>query len=101
MRRTFIVVLAVAALSTGSRAQSKRSITEQDLFKFTWVADPQISPDGSTVVYVNVTVNDKKDGYETALYVVPAAGSTPPRRLTAGVHDTSPRWSPDGTRLVF
>jgi dipeptidyl aminopeptidase/acylaminoacyl peptidase len=101
MRRTFIVVLAVAALSTGSRAQSKRFITEQDLFKFTWVADPQISPDGATVVYVNVTVNEKKDGYDTALFAVPASGSTPPRRLTAGVHDTAPRWSPDGKRLVF
>ena len=27
-------------------AQGKRFITEKDLFKFTWIADPQISPDG-------------------------------------------------------
>src|SRR6266540_1182801 len=101
MRRTLIVVLAVAVVSTGSRAQSKRFITEQDLFKFTWIADPQISPDGSTIVYVNVTVNEKKDGYESALFAVPASGSTPARRLTSGVRDSSPRWAPDGKRLVF
>ena len=72
MRRTFIVVVAVAALATGSRAQSKRFITEEDLFKFTWVADPQISPDGATIAYVNVTVNEKTDGYDSALFIVPA-----------------------------
>src|SRR5215211_3540405 len=101
LRRGSIVVLAVVALSAGSRAQGKRVITEQDLFKFTWVADPQISPDGSTVLYVNVTVNEKKDGYETALFVVPASGSAAPRRLTSGIRDSSPRWAPDGKRLVF
>jgi hypothetical protein len=72
LRRILTVVLVVSALTAGSHAQSKRFITEQDLFKFTWIADPQISPDGSTIVYVNVTVNEKKDGYESALFVMPA-----------------------------
>jgi dipeptidyl aminopeptidase/acylaminoacyl peptidase len=81
-------------------AAGKRPITEQDLFRFVWIADPQISPDGSRVAFVRVHVNDKKDGYETEIWIVSTRGE-PPRRLTAGPRDASPRWSPDGRRLVF
>src|SRR5205823_2286431 len=53
------------------------------------------------VVFVRVTVNEKKDGYDTSLFAVPASGSAAPRRLTGGTHDTSPRWAPDGQRIAF
>ena len=82
-------------------AQGKRFITETDLFKFTWIADPQISPDGATVAFVRVTVNEKDNRYETSLFTVPAAGGEAPRRLTSGTRDTTPRWAPDGKRLAF
>ena len=80
---------------------AKRPVTETDLFKFVWTADPRISPDGKQVVYVRVTVNEKKDGYDTALWTVPTDGSEPPRPFTSGPADSAPRWSPDGTRLAF
>ena len=40
-------------------AAGTRFITETDLYKFTWIADPQISPDGSAVVFVRVVVHEK------------------------------------------
>jgi dipeptidyl aminopeptidase/acylaminoacyl peptidase len=102
LRRASVVVLAsVVALSVAPRAQSRRFITEHDLFKFTWIADPQISPDGSNVVFVRVTVSEKQDGYDTSLFMVPASGAAPPRRLTGGSRDTWPRWAPDGKRIAF
>jgi dipeptidyl aminopeptidase/acylaminoacyl peptidase len=78
-----------------------RPITETDLFRFTWIADPQISPDGRRVAFVRVTVDAKRTGYETAIWIVDADGSHPPRAFTAGPQDTAPRWSPDGARLAF
>ena len=78
-----------------------RNITEKDLFRFTWIGDPQVSPDGSRVAFVQVTVNEKADKYETSIWSVPMAGNEPPQRLTAGPRDTVPRWSPDGKRLAF
>src|SRR5919109_4121603 len=78
-----------------------RNITEKDLFQFTWVADPQVSPDGSRVAFVQVTVNEKADKYETSIWSVAMTGNEPPQRLTAGPRDTAPRWSADGKRLAF
>jgi dipeptidyl aminopeptidase/acylaminoacyl peptidase len=99
--KKFYIACAVLVAMALPGAQAKRFITEKDLFKFTWIADPQLSPDGSTVAFVRVTVNEKDNRYESALYTVPASGSGSSRRLTSGSRDTSPRWAPDGQRLVF
>lgn len=82
-------------------AQAKRNITEKDLFAFTWIGDPQISPDGARVSYVRVSVNEKKEGYNTSIWLVATSGKEPARQLTTGPNDTGPRWSPDGQWLVF
>ena len=50
--------------------------------------------------FVRVSVNEKKEGYETSLWMVPTAGGEP-HRLTTGTRDGSPRWSPDGKFLAF
>ncbi len=83
-----------------AQAADKRPITETDLFRFVWVADPQISPDGKQVAFVRVSVNKKKEGYDTAIWIAPADGSEPPRAFTSG-QDSNPRWVPDGSRLAF
>ena len=53
------------------------------------------------VAYVRVTVNEKKDGYDTAIWMVPTAGDEVSRQLTSGPRDAGPRWSPDGKSIVF
>jgi dipeptidyl aminopeptidase/acylaminoacyl peptidase len=90
-----------AAAPRSGAAQGRRPITETDLFKFVWAADPQISPNGSQVAYVLVKVNEDKDRYETQIYVVPSDASAPPRPLTSGRNDGSPRWSPSGREIAF
>jgi dipeptidyl aminopeptidase/acylaminoacyl peptidase len=45
-------------------------------------------------------VNEKKDGYNTAIWIVSTA-SGESRQLTNSVRDSSPRWSPDGKYLLF
>ncbi len=100
-RAVLCVVLAAVVMAPQPRAAAKRPITETDLYKFTWIADPEISPDGTTVAFVQVTVNEKDNKYESALYNVPAAGGVAPLRITGGTRDTTPRWSPDGTWIAF
>jgi dipeptidyl aminopeptidase/acylaminoacyl peptidase len=93
------LILGTGLLLSGY-APDTRSITDKDIWQFTWIGDPQISPDGSRIVYARVVVDSKHTGYETSIWSVPARGGDP-ERLTSGTHDSQPRWSPDGSRLAF
>src|SRR5947208_17176826 len=92
--RAALVCLVVCGASLS--AADKRAITEKDIFHFNWIGDPQISPDGSRVAFVKVTVDEKKTGYDTAIWSVSTRGEEQPRRMTDGKHDSSTRSSPDG-----
>jgi len=100
MRTRLFIGLLLAFAATTSFAE-KRNITEKDLWDFVWIGDPQMSPDASRAAFVRVTVNEKKEGYNTSIWSVPTSGSEEPHQLTKGDHDSSPRWSPDGKYLVF
>jgi dipeptidyl aminopeptidase/acylaminoacyl peptidase len=93
--------LVLLATASAPAVAQKRGITEKDLLQFVWVADPQMSPDGSQVVFVRVTADEKKDQYDTALWIARTDSAAAPRRLTGGTRDTGPRWSPDGRRIAF
>ncbi len=97
---SFVFIVALTGAAGIVRAE-KRNITEKDLFDFVWIGDPQISPDGSHVAFVRITVNEKKEGYNTSIWSVPVAGGEEPHQLTKGDHDSTPRWSPDGKFLLF
>lgn len=99
-RAAVLLVVSTVALAA-AQDRDRRPITETDLFNFVWVGDARVSPDGRNVALVRVTVNQKQDNYDTALWLVPANGSAPPRPLTSGTRDSSPRWSPDGRQLAF
>jgi len=96
----FVFVCFIALTCSVSLSAQKRSITEKDLFDFVWIGDPQVSPDGSTVAFVKVTVNEKKDGYNTTIWSVSTANGEM-HQMTSGTRDTSPRWSPNGRYLAF
>src|ERR1700730_13700862 len=97
----FPFLFAIIAAVSSATAAEKRNITEKDLFNFIWIGDAQVSPDGSRVAFVRVTVNEKKEGYNTSIWSVPTAGNEAPHQLTKGDHDSTPRWSPDGKYLLF
>jgi dipeptidyl aminopeptidase/acylaminoacyl peptidase len=98
--RPALTLPIVLSLSVLAAAQDRRPISETDLLAFVWIADPQISPDGSAVAFVRVVVNRQEDSYDSSVWVVPTSGGEP-RPMTTGRRDTSPRWSPDGRRLAF
>src|SRR5580698_7339143 len=102
MRAKNVIVMVVCLLLSTAMVAQKRNITEKDIFSFTWIGDTQLSPDGSHAVYVQTTVNAKRDGYDTALYLLDTSQPMmAARRLTNGPHDAQPRWSPDGTQIAF
>ncbi|CAN5652198.1 S9 family peptidase [soil metagenome] len=73
-----------------------------DLYDLRVPLEVALSPDGALVCYSQKQVSPGKDGYRTALWIVPADGSAAPRRLTLGAkNEHTPRWSPDGRALAY
>jgi dipeptidyl aminopeptidase/acylaminoacyl peptidase len=62
---------------------------------------PTVSPDGRAAVVALRRIDLDTDGYTSQLWLVATDGSAPPRQLTRGWADGSPRFSPDGRWLAF
>src|SRR5436189_6120462 len=65
------------------------------------VGKPQITADGSKVAFVVTSVNSKRNGYDSQIWIVAAAGGTPHPLVSPHFTDSSPRWSGDGKTLAF
>lgn len=79
-----------------------RSPRPDDLYALRSPIEVRLSPDGARIAFVLKETAPDKDGYRASIWLVPADGSAPPRRLTLGARrDVSPRWSPDGSTLAF
>jgi dipeptidyl aminopeptidase/acylaminoacyl peptidase len=94
-------LLSMTLIGAAPISAQSRHIELNDMAKIVSVADPQISPDGKTIVVVVSRPNLEQDRSDRELLQVDIATGAQHAltydRKTAG----SPRWSPDGDRLAF
>ena len=93
----FLFLLSFQALV----AQQSDKLELLDIFNLEYISDPQISPDGKQVAYVRNFKDVMTDKNLSNLWIVNFDG-TQNRPLTTGnTSDNSPKWSPDGEKLLF
>jgi len=96
-----VLLLSIAFPSAVPLSAQARRIELSDFAKIVSVSDPQISPDGKTIVIVVARPNVEQDRVDRELVQVDIASGTQHaltyERKTAG----SPRWSPNGDGLAF
>src|SRR5712672_2155941 len=97
-----IATISLCCLPALTAAQdSSHTLTVMDEFQLQTAVDPQISLDGKKIVYVRRFADPMTDKRYSNLWVINADG-TDHRPISSGNHTyTSPRWSPDGTRIAF
>ncbi len=78
-----------------------RPMTVDDLLAVKGVSDPQLSPDGSLVVYVVSEIDRATDKTTTSLWLVPSRGGEPKQLTTTPGTNNHPRFSPDGKTIAF
>jgi acylaminoacyl-peptidase len=79
---------------------TSRKLTVEDEFQIQLPIDPQISPDGKKIVYIRQFADPMTDKRYANLWLVTAGADQRP--LTSGNRfDSTPRWSPDGTRIAY
>src|SRR5436309_9085867 len=95
MKRFAFIVLLVASIAHAQRWQVN------DRLRQTILLDPQISPDGKSVLLIVEHANTKDNRWDTDLTLVDVAGGGQ-RQLTFERRGVAwPRWSPDGGRVAF
>ena len=98
--RPLLLVLLAATVASAAAAQDRPPLGLLDVFELEYASDPQIAPDGETVVYRRNRLDVMTDRVRGDLWVVSADGSEH-EPLVVGVDASGPRWSPDGTRIAY
>jgi len=101
MRRLLLTFLVCCSTVFAADEPDRHRFLNTDVFELEIAGDPQISPDGSRVAYVRQSMDIMTDQVRSNIWIVDARGGQH-RPVVSGTHSyTSPRWSPDSTRIAY
>ena len=99
MMKYHLLFYVLFIFSSSVNAQNK--FENLDVFELQYALDPQISPDGSKVVYIRTKMDIMKDGKSSSLWIMNSDGTNHQKLTSLVKNESNPRWSPDGKRISF
>jgi len=91
----------LATASTGSNQVAASYFQPEDIFALEYAADPQVSPDGRTVVYVRQSNDIMTDDTRGSLWLIDVKTGQQWPLFDDQFQYSQPRWSADGSQLAF
>lgn len=99
-RYTFLLLILLSSQVVISQSE-KRPLQPLDIFELEWASDPQISPDGSQIVYKRNGFDIMKDNSRGNLWIINSDGSSHRKLTSREVNESQAKWSPSGDRIAF
>ena len=101
MSRIVLLIFAVITAQLSFSQQQKLSFQPLDVFELEYAADPQISPDGSQIVYNRRGYDIMNDRSKGNLWIISSNGGSHRKLTSREVGESQARWSPAGDRIAF
>jgi dipeptidyl aminopeptidase/acylaminoacyl peptidase len=94
-------LVCVSSAAAAADLPENRRLHSIDVFQLEYADDVQISPDGNRIVYVRVSHDVMTDRARRNLWTIDADGTNNRPVRSEARSFSSPRWSPDGTRVAY
>ena len=102
MKALFYPLFVISlSLTVTSYSQTAKKFTYADVFQLEYASDPRISPNGKKIVYARNFMDIMKDRVRSNLWITDFDGADNRPLTTGNLNDYSPRWSPDGKKLLY
>ena len=88
-------------MSVQAASDNTEFFTSRDVFELEYATDPQIRPGVEQIAYVRRSNDIMTDRTRSNIWLVAPDGSDHRPLLSGTANFSSPRWSPDGTRLAY
>jgi len=99
--KTLALTALIGLCAMTAAAQAPARLQSRDIFELEWASDPQLSPDASRIAYVRNSMDIMSDSRRGEIWTVDFAGGNHRPLVTGARSYGSPRWSPDGDRLLY
>jgi len=101
MKNLLVTTIFICATISISYSQIQSNLELLDIFNMEFVSDPQISPDGSKIIYVRNFKDVMTDRNLSNLWMINFDGSNNRPLTTGNQNDFNPRWSHDAKKIIF
>jgi len=94
-----VLVMSLTAMATENAAVNL--FEAKDIFSLEYASDPQISPDGSKIVYIRNSNDIMTDGKNKSIWLIDVDTKQQLPLFSDNKQYSQPRWSADGEKIAF
>ncbi|MEP3227318.1 MAG: S9 family peptidase [Parasphingorhabdus sp.] len=98
---TAFSIMVTSGPALAEKTDDDHKFTAERVFDLEYADDPQISPDGSQIVYARKSMDKNSDRVVADLWAINTRNGSHRPLVSGQGSNSSARWSPNGDRLIY